>query len=334
MSMNTTSGLPSGVEKFYVRTLLERALPLLIHRRWAQHKPMKPNSGKDIEFTRYNGFAPATTPLQEGVTPEGKALSKSKIVATLKQYGDWTSFSDVIQLTDVDPVVTESMEIFGEQKGETLDILMRNVMLSGTNVHRAGKVATKGAIVSGLAAKDVESMVRTLKRAHARRVTRMVNPSTGVSTMPVRPCFIALTHTDASTDWYNLDGFIPVEKYASQSGVIEGEIGSYKDLRVVETTQARVDLAEGGAIGTTGLLSYDATKIDVYNTIILAAEAYGESPLDKGTMGIVVKQDKSNSNTSDPLSQRTTTGWKVMWTGEILNDDHLIRYEHGVKALV
>jgi len=87
--MNTTrTQIPAEVNNFYDRTLLTRALPLLVHTRWAQIRDIPRNAGtKTIKFRRYANLTAATTPLSEGVTPEGSQLSVTDITATVAQYG-------------------------------------------------------------------------------------------------------------------------------------------------------------------------------------------------------------------------------------------------------
>ena len=308
--MNTTTSLPSRVEKFYVRTLLKRALPFLCHRNWAQHKPMKKNSGKQINFTRFASLGLATTALTEGVTPEGQDLSQSTITATLKQYGGWVPVTDVVTLTNFDPALTEAIELLGEQKGQTVDVLMRDTMLAGTNVWYAGAVSSQDSIITGPSEADLRGIVRFLKNANAKRITRMINPSTGVGTVPIPPCFIAICDTDASDDFEQLSNFTRVEEYASQKGVMENEIGKIGIVRFVETTLGKVESAAGDAVGSSGLIAADDTNVDVYKTPIFGAEAYGESPLNAGTVGVIVKSHVKNdtSDTSDPLNQRSTAG--------------------------
>ena len=60
--------------------------------------------------------------------------------------------------------------------------------------------------------------------------------------------------------------------------------------------------------------------------------AYGIVPLQKGGIENIIKRAK-DSGTSDALNQRNTSGWKAYTVAKILNDDFLIRYEHGVTAL-
>jgi N4-gp56 family major capsid protein len=88
MSNTTTTQVPAEVNNFYDRTLLERAVALFVHTRWAQVRDLPKNAGtKVIKFRKYGNLTAATTPLTEGITPTGSQLSVTDITATVAQYG-------------------------------------------------------------------------------------------------------------------------------------------------------------------------------------------------------------------------------------------------------
>jgi len=153
-----------------------RAVPLFLHTRYGQVKDIPQNSGSStIKFRRYGNLSAATTALTEGVTPAGSAMSVTDITATVAQYGDFVTFSDVVSYESKDPILTEFAEILGDQAGDTLDQLARDVIAAGTTVTYVGQVSRAAITTTDLiTATEVRKMVRTLKKAKARRITRMV----------------------------------------------------------------------------------------------------------------------------------------------------------------
>ena len=141
MNTNTTlsAGLSAENKTFYDKTLLVEAQPNLIHDQFAQKRPIPKNGGKKIEFRKFASLPKALTPLTEGVTPDGKSLSVTAIEAEVAQYGDYVVYSDVLDLTAIDPVVTEGVKVIGNQAGLTLDTITRNILQSGTNVYYCPK---------------------------------------------------------------------------------------------------------------------------------------------------------------------------------------------------
>ena len=334
MARIDTSTMATSVEirDYYDKVALVKAIPLLLYRKFAQVRPMPQHQGEVIRFHRWGTLPLATTPLQEGITPEGGKIEKTELTAKLEQYGYWIPITDRVQLVAFDPILTEITEQLGEQQGETMDELMKNVLMGGSNVIYAGGVTSRAAVASKITAADLKKVTRALKQQNAKTLKKILKATTNVSTQGIRESYIAIIHVNTTQDLEDIDGFVPLEKYASQTGVMEGEVGSYKGIRFIETTRG-ANWADAGATGTS-LMSTSGTNADVYGMLVIAENAYGEVPLHGGSSGIIIKihGDGDRSDVSDPLNQRGSAAWKTMWTGKILNDNWLIRVEHGVSA--
>lgn len=329
----TTSDIPDAqIQGYYDRNLLERARPELVHGLFAQVKTMPKNAGTRINFRRWESLPVNTTPLAEGVTPTGKKITTTTIHATLKQYGDFVTLSDFLQLTGLDSTIVETTDVLGEQMGETDDILDRDNLLSGTQVRYGTGVAGRSSVTNALAKADIDNITRALESANGKPIKKMVVAGAKIATKPVRQAYIAIGHTDLRYDIEQIAGFKSVEEYASQGDVLPGEIGATGGIRWLLTTNGYIAEGEGAAVGATGLKAVDATNIDVYCVIIQAQNCYGRVPLAKGSVKAIVKQ-LGSAGTEDPLDQRSTVGWKFARTGRVLNDDHLCRLEVGVTAL-
>ncbi|MEZ4628399.1 MAG: N4-gp56 family major capsid protein [Eubacteriales bacterium] len=129
-----TAGTTFSNKTFYDRALLETAKRRLVHASYGQKRSIPRNSGKRVEFRRYELFTPDTNALvlEEGVTPAGQSLAQSKIEAEVKQYGAYVEVSDLLDLTSYDPVLTESTELLGEQFGTVVEWVTRDAMCAGT----------------------------------------------------------------------------------------------------------------------------------------------------------------------------------------------------------
>ena len=172
-NVTTASALATEMKTFYDRNLLENAQPELVHDQFAQIRNIPRNGGKTIEFRRYAELPKALTPLTEGVTPDGQALSVSKIEATVKQYGAYIALSDVLILTALDNNIVEASTLLGHQAGKTLDTISREVLNAGTNVQYAeGQVDSRAALTSEhkLTVKAIKMAVRSLKKQNAKRI--------------------------------------------------------------------------------------------------------------------------------------------------------------------
>lgn len=315
--------VPPGVAAFYDRNLLERAQPNDVHGRFGQKRPIAQRNGNQIKFRRYSQLAAATTPLTEGVTPTGSQLAVTDITATLAQYGDFIQLSDLVSMTNQDPVVTEATDVLGDQAGTTIDQIRRDVLVAGTNVAYAGTATTRAGTVTKIAAADLDKAIRFLKNQNAKFIKMGIMASDGVGTGSVRKAYIALVHPDVEYDLEQIVGFRAVSDYGSQEGVIEDEIGAYKNIRFVASTNCKV-FANATTVLTAGFKG--GTTNDVYATLIFADNAYGICPLTGQAMNTYVKA-LGSAGTADPLEQRSTVGWKATTTTQILNQSWMIRLE-------
>jgi len=301
--------------------MLKAARPLLVHTKWAQVKDIPKGNSENIRFRRYTLLTAATTALSEGVTPEGSQLAVSNVNATVAQYGDFVTLTDFLQMTTLDPILTETADLLGQQAGNTLDQITRDVIIAGDTVQYASSATSRTTITSGMKPprQEVREAVRTLQSNDARKITRMVNPSTGFNTSPINAAFVGIISENTLYDLKNETGWIPVEDYASQSGVMEGEVGAMDDVRFVMTTNAKIFTAGG------------AGSIDVHGTLILGADFYGVSRISGEAMRNIVKP-LGSAGTADPLDQRSTSGWKATFVAKGLNENFACRIEHAVSS--
>ena len=144
VTTDATSGnnLSAEMKTFYDMTLIDEAQAQLVHDQFGQKRPIPANGGKTIEFRKFSSLAKALTPLTEGVTPDGKTLDVSTITATVSQYGDFITQSDMLELTALDNTILEATKLLGRQAGATLDTVVRNVLQAGTNVTYCPKIVS------------------------------------------------------------------------------------------------------------------------------------------------------------------------------------------------
>lgn len=318
----TTGTIAREVSNFYDRTLLERAVPALVHTRFAQVRDLPRNAGTNvIKFRRYGSLTANTTALTEGVTPSGTSLSVTDVVATVLQYGDYVTLTDIVQMETYDPILTETAEILGEQAGDSIDQLMRTVLAAGTTIQYASTANANSDITAAmkLTRAEIKEAVRTLRGNNAKPVTSMIDPSTGFNTVPVGRSFIGIVGEDAAFDLDDAIGWIPVEKYPNKSNVMEDEIGSCANVRFVMSTNAYY----AGLVGN--------SSAPVYYTLIFGMYAYAMTRISGETLRNIVKP-LGSAGTADPLDQRSTSGWKLTFVGKILNQNYLVVIHHGVTA--
>lgn len=322
-----TGTIPPGIQAFYDRNLLMRAVPADVHGRFGQLRPIKKRNGNQIKFRRYESLAANTTPLTEGVVPSSGTVTITDIVVTLQEYGSYLEFTDMVELTNQDSVLTELGEVLGENGGTSIDQVRRDVLVAGTNViYTNGSARNTLNTVLGHVA--LRTAIRTLARQSAKFIRQIINATTGVGTNPIRKAYASIIHpdTEAQIDG-SLTGYVPMAEYSSAMKAEEDEVGAYRNIRFWSSPNAKVFLAGGAAVGTDGMISAGGVNNDVYATLVIAEQAYGIVPLSGEAMRNIIKPRESGGP-SNPLEQFGTTAWKAITTTARLNENFMTRIEH------
>lgn len=310
---STGNDLSPEMKTFYDKALLYAAQAQLVHHQFGQKRPIPKNGGKTIEFRKFTPLAKALTPLTEGVTPAGNQLDVTAITATVSQYGDFIALSDVLELTAIDNVVLETTKLLGDQAGLTMDTIVRDILVAGTNVMYAPKInASTGAetAVTSRANLD-ETAVLTVDL-----VQQVVARLRAVNTPRINGSYVAIIHPFAEYDIMRDPEWIDPHKYKDTTNLYEGEIGMISGVRFVESTEAKIWRGTGCPSG-----------LSVFGTLFFGENAYGVTDVEGGGLQTIVKQ-KGSAGTADPLNQRSSVGWKAIETAEILMQPYMIRVEH------
>ena len=309
------------------KELLKRGIPYLVLEKFGQAKALPEASTKVIKFRRYNALPNTPTTLTEGVTPGGQTLAVTDVTATLAQYGDKVTITDVILDTHEDPTLNESVALLGEQAAQMIEKMRFGVLKAGTNVLYANGAA-RNAVNTAISITLQRRAVRALKRQNARFITSIVRSTPAYGTESVAPGYVALIHPDLESDVRVLTGFVPAEKYGSMTPW-ENELGKVEDVRYVSSTIFEPFADAGGAKGT--MLSTTGTSADVYPVLFVARDAYGIIAL-KGMFALTPMVVNPKPSDSDPLAQRGHVSWKAMQTAVILNDAWMVRGEVAATA--
>ena len=303
------AGLTPEMKTFYDMTLIDEAQANLVHGQFAQKKPIPQGSGKTIEFRKFASLPKATTPLTEGVTPDGKSLTVTAITATVAQYGDYITMSDVLELTTIDNVILEATKLLGRQAGLTLDTIVRNVMHSGTNVSYCPKIAADGTETEVTSRSGLDNTCQLT----VKMVQQVVAKLRAQNAPTIGGKYIGIIHPYVAYDLMRDPEWIDSHKYAKPENLYEGEIGEVAGVRFVQTTEAKI---------------YDN---GVFGSLFLGEGAYGDTEVTGGGLQTIVKQ-KGSAGTADPLDQRSSVGWKAIKTAELLVENYLVRVESKSAA--
>ena len=235
-NMNTnrtdSAGLSAEMKTYYSDYLIDLAEPYLVHDRFGQKRPIPANGGKSVEFRKYAALPKATTPLTEGVTPDGQSLSVTTITAQVAQYGGYVALSDMLLMTAIDKNLVEATQLLASQAGRTLDTITREVINAGTQVVYAAGGLSRAALVGGessgnnyLTVDDVRKAVRTLKVMNAPKINGW---------------YWGIIHPDVAYDLMSDPEWRKPHEYVDTANIYEGEIGAIAGVRFVESTEAKI----------------------------------------------------------------------------------------------
>ena len=306
---NTTATMTKEMKTFYERRLIDQALPALVHDQFGDSYPIPANNGKTIEFRKYDALPKATTPLTEGVTPNGQALNVTTITSDLHQYGGWTPLTDVLQMTAIDNNVVQATRVLASQAGRTMDSITRDVLAGGTNVIYAPKLAADGTETAVASRKALDKTCTLTPKIFFRAAAQLG----AMNADPIGDSYIAIIHPYAAYDLKTCKEFIEVHKYADPDTMFRGEIGKLGNIRFIETSEAKIWTGTGCP-----------SDLAVFGTLVLGAHAYATTELEGGGLQHIVKQLGYGD---DPLNQRASVGWKAVKTAERLSEQYMVRIE-------
>lgn len=327
----TTTVIPSPIRTYYDRKLLERLLPNLIHDTGAESRPLRARSGDQIKFRRIESIAAQTASLEEGVTPSPIILDDTQITSTIGQYGGYSVITDMVSMTDYDPIISETVGLMGEMMGNTIDQTIRDVLVAGTYFIRCDGSATystsgaRSTVDYILNKEGLRAGVRQLEAYNVKKFKPKIGAAPGYASAPIPEAYICYVHPHVKFDLLNAigtaNGFIPVHKYASYTDLLPGEIGAFEDgIRFVMSTNCKIFTGTGGS-GTT--YRNTGSVYDVYASVMMGKGFYAVTTMDGGVRTIV----KSREQEGGPLNQRSTVGAIAEHVTTLLNDYCGVRFE-------
>ena len=269
VNTQTTGGLSAEMKTYYGMELLENAKPQLVHNQFAATKPLPVGGGKTVEWRKFGAFDKALTPLTEGVTPDGSGISVSYITKELAQYGDYTTVSDMLDLTAIDDVVLEITDRHGNNMGLTLDTVTRNEIQQGNQVIYApvlGEGGKQTAVTSRVALTPECKMTSELVAKAATQLKKMNAPTFDGK-------YVCIIHPSVAFDLRQDEAWIAAHQYAAATELFSGEIGELHGVRFVETTEAKIfrgddlaknsrNLAVKGAVSNNAAVNFDGGTVE------------------------------------------------------------------------
>lgn len=301
--------LTAEAAEYYNKVCLDRLLPELMIFKYGQKGLGLPkHSGDTQSWRRWGSLALQTTALQEGVTPDGINASVTKYTSTVKQYGAFIQTTDFFDTVGLDPVLTQLTELIGENAGQSLETIVRDIVAAGTNVMYANSRTSRITVAAGdkITALDILKIRRSFKR-------NMVKPFENGN-------YVALVHTDVALDLMSLQEWKDQNTYVNTTNREKGIVGTMYGITFIEYDYA---LKFAGA---------GAAAADVYGMLVFGKGGFGIPDIEGSSKPEIIVKQTGSAGTADPLNQRATVGWKALLTAIRLQELAILRYECNATA--
>jgi len=299
--------------EFYQRTMLERLIDQEVFMKYGKKHNIPKRAGATTSFRRLELPTLSTNTIVEGTTPDAIDLTINKITATVKQYGAWTKVSDFLDLTGLDPIITETSQMFGDHAGLSMDQVVRDIVAAGTNVKYANGKASRVTVAATdkITAADIIKLRTIMVKNNVKQI-KLPNGGKG---------YLAFTHPEVVANIMGLAEWKDQNTYVDVKNREQGIAGQMYGIYFLEANTAPV-FAGAGAAG-----------IDVYGTLVIGEEAFGIPDVGGSSKpDIIVKNSNGDSNdTSNPMNLYSTIAWKSTFTAVRLNEKCILRYESAIS---
>lgn len=303
------NALTAEQAEYYQRVMLERLQDSVVFMNYGKKQNIPRHAGATTSWRRLEmPAALATTAITEGVTPDGIDLTINKVSATVQTFGAWTKITDFVDLAGLDPILTEASQLMGDYAGLSMDAVIRDIIVAGTNVLYAAGRISRATVAAGdkITAADIMAMRETMVKNFVRPV-RLPNGSTG---------YLAFTHPSVITNIMGLQEWKDMNTYVDVKNREKGIAGQMYGIYFMEVPSAKV-FAGAGAAG-----------IDVYATLVIGQGAYGIPDIAGSSKPEILVF--SSGSTENPLELYRTVGWKSVFTAARLNEKCILRYESAI----
>lgn len=268
--------------------------------------------------------------VQEGVTPEAKALSFRDVNVQLQQYAVIYSYTDKTADMHEDNIPAEQQDQVAMEMGLVREMIRYGEAKASTNVQYSGGT-TRATVDDAITYNGLSQMARTLMANGAMKKTSILKPGPDYDTSAIDAAYLVFVHTDAVHDIRRLEDFVPTRKYANGGPISPFEIGSVGDFRFIVSKELAPYLAAGAAVGSTGLESAGASNVDVYPFLVVAQKALYDVALN--TNFDVNHEPANRKSKADLLGQRGYVS-AVFWSAaKVVNNGWCGVIEAGVSDL-
>ena len=252
-----------------------------------------------VQFTFYPNMDQVTGTLTEATDVTPVALSDSKVDVALNEYGSSVITTALIRGTSFLNVDADAANIIGYNMVDSIDKVVSNILMGGTNViYAQGSAGSRPTARNGIADACVYGATEGRMAVAQLRGDSAPGWENGN--------YMAIIHPDVS---YDLRGdtavtdVIQYQLYQDGAPIRAGSIGTFNGINYIENPRAPI-LADAGA-----------SNVDVYQTLICgrqaAAKAFSRAPGFGEQPSIVFGPVTDTLRRFNPVGWYHLAGWNI-----------------------
>lgn len=310
--------LSPTMKQYYHKALLEHNKSRRVYHQLGSVEVLPSGNGKIVEWRKMRKMEDVRQ-LQEAVIPKGRKLGMTSITVEIAQYGDFYSISDVLDTHALDPILDKTNTSLAHAAGDTYEKLIRNELMTCTNVLYAEVVADDGTIESKPQTRE-ELMTALKAGKNASLTPRTINRAVTVLKKADAPTYdgrnyICTLGPSNTFDLRQSPEWIDYHKYSSATELFTGEVGMLHGVRFLESNFSPI-------------YRPDESAPALYMPMIFGKDAYAVVEPEGAGMRMIYKSFKEAGG---PLEQFCTVGVKFSMATKILYPENMVVIECGSK---
>ncbi len=299
----------------------------------------------DFQINEGKGYGNTGTGATNYRIHDKALVSKFEVNCPLIRFGatlQKDSLADLLNATEDGKMI---MKNFGEQANMVEAQYVRATLINEATQWGSLDYSTGGAALAADGANSLASLKAKLKAIRQQLNLRKgktfagaVNASDKIGTTAVPGGYVGIAHS-LMEDFFEQDSeWIPVIDYANQTGLLPGEMGTFKNTKVrivandllIRNTAAQITAgaapAAGGMFGVADVM--EDTELGAYNMLVMAKDAYTIATL-KGAERHTVYVDGPGKG-QDTLRIEANMGWKTLLGCKV----HRKAYIHNINVII
>ena len=240
MAVTTTTSLNGSTQALYLKDYM---MATTGNEFFDQHCDVRlalnGQRGATVDWVIIEGLDVATATLTEASDITPVAMSDTPTNITVAEYGNGIQQSALLTATAYTEVGKQASEALGINRARSMDIVVRDVTVNGTNVVRVKNVAARTDLTETNHLLDYGFLISAVSQARAWNIPTDANGY-----------YTAVVHPMVTAELTQIPQWQSVSAYQDKFQLYDGEAGLLAGVRFVESYNAKLYLSGGTTAAT------------------------------------------------------------------------------------